>query len=38
MSRARAPKWVNRYRRYGELGLHDRPSTPPTTHGRPLPG
>jgi len=28
ISRACASKWVNRYRRYGELGLHDRSSTP----------
>lgn len=28
ISRATASKWVNRYRRYGELGLHDRSSTP----------
>lgn len=28
ISRACASKWVNRYRRYGELGLQDRPSTP----------
>lgn len=28
VSRACAPKWVNRYRRHGELGLRDRPSTP----------
>lgn len=28
ISRACASKWVNRYRRYGELGLSDRPSTP----------
>ena len=28
ISRACASKWVNRYRRYGELGLCDRPSTP----------
>lgn len=28
ISRACASKWVNRYRRYGELGLLDRPSTP----------
>lgn len=28
ISRACASKWVNRYRRYGELGLTDRPSTP----------
>lgn len=28
ISRACASKWVNRYRRHGELGLHDRSSTP----------
>lgn len=28
ISRATASKWVNRYRRYGELGLHDRSSAP----------
>jgi transposase InsO family protein len=28
ISRACASKWVNRYRRYGELGLIDRSSTP----------
>jgi transposase len=28
ISRACASKWVNRWRRHGELGLHDRPSTP----------
>ncbi|MBT2511791.1 helix-turn-helix domain-containing protein [Streptomyces sp. ISL-98] len=28
ISRATASKWVNRYRRYGELGLLDRPSAP----------
>jgi transposase len=28
ISRACASKWVNRYRQYGELGLHDRSSTP----------
>lgn len=28
MSRACASKWVNRYRRYGEIGLYDRSSTP----------
>ena len=28
ISRAGASKWVNRWRRHGELGLHDRPSTP----------
>jgi transposase len=28
ISRASASKWVNRYRRHGELGLHDLPSTP----------
>ncbi|SEE76342.1 IS481 family transposase [Ruania alba] len=28
ISRACASKWVNRYRRFGELGLVDRPSTP----------
>ncbi|MGW5587692.1 IS481 family transposase [Streptomyces sp. NPDC003857] len=28
ISRACASKWVNRYRRQGELGLHDLPSTP----------
>ena len=28
ISRACASKWVNRFRRYGELGLHDRSSTP----------
>jgi transposase InsO family protein len=28
ISRACASKWVNRYRRFGELGLLDRPSTP----------
>lgn len=27
-SRACASKWVNRFRRYGELGLHDRSSAP----------
>jgi transposase len=28
ISRACASKWVNRWRRHGELGLRDRPSTP----------
>jgi transposase len=28
ISRACASKWVSRWRRHGELGLHDRPSTP----------
>ncbi|MFJ2022149.1 IS481 family transposase [Streptomyces nodosus] len=28
ISRATASKWVNRYRHHGELGLHDRSSTP----------
>lgn len=28
ISRACASKWVNRYRRHGELGPHDRSSTP----------
>ncbi|TDW24179.1 IS481 family transposase [Kribbella kalugense] len=28
ISRACASKWGNRYRRYGEIGLCDRPSTP----------
>lgn len=28
ISRACASKWVNRYRRYGDLGLVDRASTP----------
>ena len=28
ISRACASKWVNRYRRYGEVGLLDRPSVP----------
>lgn len=28
ISRATASKWVNRYRRHGELGLLDRSSTP----------
>lgn len=28
ISRACASKWVNRYRRYGDAGLHDRSSTP----------
>lgn len=28
ISRACASKWVNRYRRYGELGLLDRSSAP----------
>lgn len=28
ISRATASKWVNRYRRHGELGLHDRSSAP----------
>jgi transposase len=28
ISRACASKWVNQWRRHGELGLHDRPSTP----------
>jgi transposase len=28
ISRTTASKWVNRYRRYGELGLLDRASTP----------
>lgn len=32
ISRACASKWVNRYRRYGELGLYDRSSAP---HGQP---
>lgn len=36
ISRATASKWVNRYRRFGELGLLDRASTPhhqPTATG-----
>lgn len=28
VSRACAGKWVGRYRQFGEMGLHDRPSTP----------
>lgn len=28
ISRSCASKWVGRHRRYGDLGLHDRPSTP----------
>jgi transposase len=28
ISRACASKWVNRYRRFGDLGLHDRSSAP----------
>lgn len=28
ISRACASKWVNRWRRFGDLGLHDRSSTP----------
>lgn len=28
ISRACASKWINRYRQYGELGLHDRSSAP----------
>ena len=28
ISRACASKWVNRWRRHGEIGLHDRPSAP----------
>ena len=28
ISRACASKWVNRYRRYGDVGLLDRSSTP----------
>lgn len=28
ISRACASKWVTRWRRHGDLGLHDRPSTP----------
>lgn len=28
ISRATASKWVGRYRRFGEVGLHDRASTP----------
>lgn len=28
ISRACASKWVNRWRRHGEAGLQDRPSTP----------
>jgi transposase len=28
ISRACASKWVNRWRRHSEFGLHDRPSTP----------
>jgi transposase len=28
ISRACASKWINRWRRFGELGLHDRSSTP----------
>lgn len=31
ISRACASKWVTRWRRYGELGLHDRSSTPHTS-------
>lgn len=34
ISRACASKWVNRWRRHGEAGLQDRPSTP---HGSPNP-
>ncbi|MBT2525314.1 helix-turn-helix domain-containing protein [Streptomyces sp. ISL-99] len=29
ISRACASKWVNRWRRHGDLGLLDRPSPPP---------
>jgi transposase len=28
ISRAIASKWVNRYKQFGDLGLHDRSSTP----------
>jgi transposase len=28
ISRACASKWVNRFRQFGELGLHDRSSAP----------
>ncbi len=28
ISRACASKWVNRWRRHGDLGLHDRSSSP----------
>ena len=31
ISRACASKWANRWRRYGEVGLQDRPSTPRTS-------
>lgn len=31
ISRSCASKWVNRWRRYGNLGLRDRPSTPHRT-------
>ncbi|WP_141124838.1 helix-turn-helix domain-containing protein, partial [Prescottella equi] len=31
ISRSCASKWVNRWRRYGEVGLHDRSSTPHTS-------
>ena len=31
ISRACASKWVNRYSRFGELGLHDRSSAPETS-------
>ncbi|MEH1129355.1 leucine zipper domain-containing protein [Micromonospora sp. CPCC 206061] len=34
ISRACASKWVNRYRRCGELGLHDRSSVPHTRSQR----
>ncbi|AFC44655.1 transposase [Mycobacterium intracellulare ATCC 13950] len=34
ISRACASKWVNRFRRFGELGLYDRSSAPVgSTHG-----
>lgn len=39
ISRACASKWVNRWRRYGEIGLLDRPSTPrhsPTATAAPV--
>src|SRR5690606_22042348 len=28
ISRATASKWVNRYKQFGEIGLHDRSSAP----------
>ncbi|MBL1088337.1 MULTISPECIES: helix-turn-helix domain-containing protein [Streptomyces] len=37
ISRACASKWVNRWRRYGDIGLHDRPSPRIPARTRPRP-